>query len=71
MPVWGTKGCYLKYTSNGDSIVKALETVGEKDTSMSHRKKIAEANGVSRYTGTASQNLSLVKLLKAGKLKKA
>lgn len=71
MPVWGTKGCYLKYTGNGDSIVNALATVGEKDTSMPHRKKIAEANGISNYTGMASQNLSLVKLLKAVKLKKA
>lgn len=70
-PSWNAKGRYPKYTGNGDSIVKALETVGEKDTSMSHRKKIAAANGISDYTGTASQNLGLVKLLKAGKLKKA
>lgn len=52
----------------GSSIVSALSAVGEKDTTMEHRKKIAAANGVSAYSGTAKQNLQLVALIKAGKL---
>ena len=61
-PSGNAKGCYPKYTGNGDSIVNALATVGEKDTSMPHRKKIAGANRISDYTDTKSQNFRLVKL---------
>lgn len=52
----------------GTSIVAALAAVGEKDTSMSHRKKIAAANNIKGYIGSAAQNLQLVALIKAGKL---
>ena len=62
---------YPKYTGNGTSIVSALEAVGEKDTSMNHRKKIAVANGVDGYIGSIKQNLALIDLIKAGKLIKA
>lgn len=62
---------YPKYTGKGTSIVSALATVGEKDTSMSHRKKIAAANGIKDYQGSIKQNLALVDLIKAGKLIKA
>ena len=62
---------YPKYTGAGTSIVSALASVGEKDTSMSHRKKIAAANGVQNYEGSIKQNLALVNLIKAGKLIKA
>ena len=62
---------YPKYTGTSASIVDALVAVVERDTSYSHRKKIAAANGISNYAGTASQNTSLLKLLKDGKLIKA
>jgi hypothetical protein len=62
---------YPKYTGTSSSIIDGLKAVGEKDTTLTNRKKIASANGVSGYTGTASQNSSLLKLLKAGKLAKA
>lgn len=62
---------YGTYKGKGTSIVSALETVGEKDTSFAHRKKIAAANGITGYQGTAAQNLKMVKLIKAGKLIKA
>lgn len=62
---------YAKYTGKGTSLVSALATVGEKDTSFSHRKKIATANGISNYVGTVAQNLTLVNLLKQGKCIKA
>lgn len=62
---------YPKYTGKGTSIVSALATVGEKDTSMAHRKKIAAANGITGYAGTVKQNTAMVKLIKKGKLIKA
>jgi hypothetical protein len=62
---------YDKYTGDSSSIVVALSAVGEKDTTKTHRTKIASANGITGYTGTADQNLSMVQLIKLGKLKKA
>ena len=62
---------YSKYTGKGTSIVSALATVGEKDTSFAHRSKIAAANGIANYSGSMQQNLKLVELIKAGKLVKA
>lgn len=67
----GVEEYYPKYNGLTTSIVSALAYVGEKDTSMNHRKKIAAANGVSNYQGTIKQNLQLVALIKQGKLKKA
>lgn len=62
---------YPKYTGTSTSIVTALKSVGETDTSLTHRKKIATANSISNYSGTAPQNTSMLNLLKAGKLIKA
>lgn len=50
------------------SIVDALRAVGEKDTSFVHRVNIARLNGIKMYTGTASQNIKMLKLLRNGKL---
>lgn len=61
---------YKKYTGNSKSIVDALKSVGVKDTSIRNRQLIAEKNGIKNYLGTANQNLMLLNLLKAGKLKK-
>ena len=60
---------YKKYTGSSVSIVDALKAIGV-DSSMNNRKKIAKANGISNYSGTASQNTQLLNLLKQGKLKK-
>lgn len=62
---------YAKYTGTSSSLVTALAAVGETDTSYTHRKKIAVANGISNYSGKASQNTTLLNLLKSGKLIKA
>lgn len=51
----------------GNSIVEALASIGV-DSSYMFRKKIAQANGISGYTGTSSQNKKLLKLLNEGKL---
>lgn len=61
---------YPKYTGKTDSIVQALKAVGV-DSSMDNRKKIAKKNGISGYKGTAAQNLTMLGLLKRGKLVKA
>lgn len=61
---------YPIYKGDSRSLVEALQAVGEKDTSMTHRKQIAELNGYKpdSYTGTANQNNNLLKKLKAGSL---
>ena len=61
---------YKKYTGSTDSIVSALNSIGV-DSSYKNREKIAKANGISGYSGTASQNTKMLNLLKQGKLKKA
>ena len=61
---------YPKYTGKSQSIVDALKAVGVKDTSLSYRKKIAIKNGISQYTGKSSQNMTILTMLKAGRLKK-
>jgi hypothetical protein len=62
---------YAKYTGTSASIVEALSSLGVKDTTREHRAKIAIANGMSEYSGTAAQNTQLLALLKKGKLVKA
>ena len=57
--------CASKYTS----IVDALNSIGV-DSSKANRTKIAAANNISNYTGTAAQNTKMLNLLKQGKLKK-
>lgn len=49
------------------SIVDALKATGT-DSSFENRKKIAEANGITNYTGSYSQNVSLLNSMKAGTL---
>lgn len=59
---------YTKYTgSESVSIVNALAEIGE-NGSYANRKLIAAANGIADYSGTATQNLLLLSLLKDGKL---
>lgn len=55
---------------SSSSIVDGLKSIGV-DSSFSHRSKIAAANGIAGYSGTATQNNKLCSLAKQGKLKKA
>ena len=59
---------YPKYTGGSVSIVSALAAVGVKDTSFNHRARIASANGIGGYKGTAAQNTQMLNKLKAGSL---
>ena len=52
---------------NSSSIVDGLKSIGV-DSSFNNRKKIAQANGISNYSGTASQNEQLCNLARQGKL---
>ena len=67
------KELFLKtnYLSNktykGISLVDALKQI-KVDASFSNRKRLAKNNGISNYSGTYSQNLKLLNLLKQGKL---
>lgn len=60
---------YPKYIGKSTSIVDALVSVGV-NASKDNRKKIAAANGILNYSGSANQNLNLLSLLKNGVLKK-
>jgi hypothetical protein len=62
---------YKACSSKVASFVDGLIEVGESDTSKTHRTKIAKANGITSYSGTAEQNTKLLALLKKGKLIKA
>lgn len=53
-------------TYTGGSIIDYLNSIGV-DSSFANRKKLAKANGISNYTGTASQNTKLLNLLRSGK----
>lgn len=62
-------GCFPACGSAYSSIVEALKSIGV-DSSYNYRAKIAAANGIQGYSGTASQNIQLLDLLKSGKLQK-
>ena len=58
---------YKKYTGDSVSLVNALKNIGVTST-FANRKKIAKANGIKTYLGTAKQNTKMLNLLKKGKL---
>lgn len=60
---------YKKCNASYKSIVDALKSINV-DASFTNRTRIATKNGIKNYTGTASQNILMLDLLKKGKLKK-
>lgn len=62
-----TTNYYAKANYSGVSLVEGLRTIGV-NNSFTNRKKIAAANGIKNYMGTAVQNTKLLDLLKNGKL---
>src|SRR5690625_1535180 len=54
-----------KTTYKGNSIVEYLQSIGQ-PSSFNHRKKLAQKHGIKNYTGTASQNLKLLRILRDG-----
>lgn len=65
---------YPQYSGSSGSIVDALKAVGYgADSSFSGRAKIAAANGISTesaYRGSSAQNIQMLRLLKAGTLRR-
>lgn len=55
------------YTGSSASIASALSALNV-DSSYAYRARIAAANGISGYSGTAAQNTALLQLLKQGRL---
>lgn len=58
---------YPPYLGKSSSIVDALASLGI-NASKDNRSKIAAANGIPSYSGTAKENTYLLNLLKHGKL---
>lgn len=66
-------GCYKQYKGTSTKLNTVLKAVGVPDKyigTWAKRKPIAKANGITNYTGTATQNLKLISLAKKGELKK-
>ena len=68
---------YPQYTGDSPRVDEVLKAVGadkdydnEQTKAYLRRKPIATANGITKYTGTASQNNKIVKLAKDGKLRR-
>lgn len=65
---------YSKYTGKSMKIDEVFKDIGVPSKyigSVSARKPVAKANGISNYTGSFEQNISLISMAKSGKLKKA
>lgn len=56
-----------RYTGSSLSLVDALKSINV-DSSFSYRTRIANTNGIKNYAGTSVQNITLLNLLKKGKL---
>lgn len=67
VPPLETVKCYPPYFGKSSSIVDALASLGV-NASKDNRMKIAAANGIPSYSGTAKENTYLLNLLKHGKL---
>lgn len=68
---------YPKYTGDSPRVDEVLSAIGANaDYDMTQtrpylrRKPIATANGIKKYTGTAAQNIKIIKLAKDGKLRR-
>ena len=58
---------FPRYTGSSSSIVDGLRAVGA-DSSYNNRARIAAANNIRNYSGTAAQNTQMLNLLKSGSL---
>lgn len=56
---------FAKCNYTGHSIVDGLKSVGS-DSSYNYRKSIATVNNIQNYSGKASQNITMLNMLKQG-----
>ena len=61
---------YPKYTGASSKLDDMLKCVGAPYGSVAKRKPLALANNISGYAGSYSQNIQLIKLCKAGTLRR-
>lgn len=61
---------YLQTNYQGGSIVDALKSINM-NSSFDYRELLAKENGIINYHGSYEQNITLLNLIKEGKLKKA
>ena len=61
---------YPAYTGVSIRIDEIFRTIGAPNGCVSKRRPVAAANGYIGYSGTLSENLALIKLAKAGKLRR-
>ena len=66
-PTASTPSFFPATNAGGTSITDALKAINV-DASFANRQRIARANGINNYTGTAAQNNQLLSLLRAGRL---
>lgn len=59
---------YPKYIGSSTKIDDVFKAIGAAYGSVSKRKPVAQKNGYANYSGTATQNLELVKKAKSGTL---
>jgi len=67
LKIRNTNNYFNQYTGNSLSIVDALKSINV-DFSFNYRTRIANTNGIANYAGTSVQNITLLNLLKEGKL---
>lgn len=68
VPNYDSEPIYFpKYSGKSVSIVDGLSSIGAA-SSFNYRKKIAAANNIQNYEGTAKQNTTMLVLLKSGQL---
>lgn len=61
---------YPAYTGVSVRIDEIFRTIGAPNGCVSKRRPVAAANGYLSYSGTLSENIALIKLAKAGKLRR-
>jgi len=67
IPLGSTSQYFPATPTVGSGLVDTLNSIGV-DSSFAYRQRIAAANGISNYTGTAAQNNQMLSLLNTGRL---
>ena len=62
---------YPRYGGSSNLLDTIFRAIGAPYGNVAKRKSVAQANGILGYSGTYSQNITLIKLAKAGTLRRA
>lgn len=62
---------YPKYTGSSNLLDTIFRAIGAPYGNVAKRRPVAQANGILGYSGTYSQNVTLIKLAKVGTLRRA